>query len=71
MNRHVNLILDGDRVMAVQPAYQTNACDDLIDQMWGGDCNEPDFFERGMLLGMTLQQLGEVVAEIKNADGII
>ena len=53
------------------PAYQTNPCDELIDQLWSGDCSEAEFFERGMLLGMTLEQLGEVVAEIKDADGII
>jgi hypothetical protein len=52
-----------------QPAYATNACDDLIDQIWQGEISEQTFFERGMQLGMSLEQLGSIVADIREEDG--
>ena len=53
-----------------QPAYQTNACDNLIDQIWQGEIGEIEFFERGMQLGMSLEELGTIVSDIREEDGI-
>jgi hypothetical protein len=51
------------------PAYQTNPCDELIDQMWGGEIGEVEFFERGMQLGMSLEEIGSIITDIRVEDG--
>lgn len=44
---------------------------ELIAAFWGGGIGEVEFAEVGLDLGMTLAEIGEVLAEVRAEDGIL
>lgn len=48
----------------------TNRRDELIDGLWAGEFGDVEFTELGLKIGMSTEEIGQALADVREEDGV-